>query len=263
RGRGFLLGVELVDPRDGVSFLPIEMDVAGIVDDTAFDNGLLVTSTHPQADGFAGDQTLLAPAYTSTDEELAEMVERFAATIADAEPSGIRTGAADLVVRPDTTALYEVTWRPGWRVGLATPSWPDGSPCDLAAREVYRRVVDDVAELGYEVRAALEYEIRLWDGDGQPLSSGISYSLAEIGRYRELVDRLAPALAAMGIELSAVHTEAGPGLLELNLAPGGGIDAADQACLLKFAVKDLAATLGLRASFLAKTNPGEEGSSGH
>jgi glutamine synthetase len=29
------------------------------------------------------------------------------------------------------------------------------------------------------------------------------------------------------------------------------------------AVKDLAATMGLRASFLAKTNPGEEGSSGH
>src|SRR5437879_10876395 len=29
------------------------------------------------------------------------------------------------------------------------------------------------------------------------------------------------------------------------------------------AVKDVAATVGLKASFLAKTNPGEEGSSGH
>jgi adenosylmethionine-8-amino-7-oxononanoate aminotransferase len=28
RGRGFLLGVELVDPRDGSSFLPVEMDAA-------------------------------------------------------------------------------------------------------------------------------------------------------------------------------------------------------------------------------------------
>jgi glutamine synthetase len=183
--------------------------------------------------------------------------------IADYERFGIRTGAADLVVQPDPTTLYELTWRAGWRVCLATPSWPDGSPCDLASREVYRRVLGDVAELGYEVRAALEYEIRLWDAGGGPLSSGISYSLAEIGRYQQLVDRLVPALSAMGIELSAVHTEAGPGLLELNLAPGGGVDAADQACLLKFAVKDLAATMGLRASFLAKTNPGEEGSSGH
>jgi adenosylmethionine-8-amino-7-oxononanoate aminotransferase len=85
RGRGFLLGVELVDPRDGTSFLPVELDVAAIVDDTAFAHGLLVTSTHPQADGFVGDQVLLGPAYTSTEAELAEMTERFAATIVDVE----------------------------------------------------------------------------------------------------------------------------------------------------------------------------------
>jgi len=85
RGKGFLLGVELVDPRDGESFLPVELDVAALVDDTAFSHELLVTSTHPQADGYAGDQTLLAPAYVSTDEELAEMVERFAVTIRDVE----------------------------------------------------------------------------------------------------------------------------------------------------------------------------------
>jgi adenosylmethionine-8-amino-7-oxononanoate aminotransferase len=85
RGRGFLLGVELVDPRDGESFLPVDLDVAALVDDTAFEHGVLVTSTHPQADGYAGDQTLLAPAYVSTDEELGEMVGRFAATIRDVE----------------------------------------------------------------------------------------------------------------------------------------------------------------------------------
>jgi adenosylmethionine-8-amino-7-oxononanoate aminotransferase len=91
RGRGFLLGVELVDPRDRTSFLPVDLDVASLVDDTAFEHGLLVTSTHPQADGFAGDQVLLAPAYTSTDAELAEMVERLATTMRDVER---RVGAA-------------------------------------------------------------------------------------------------------------------------------------------------------------------------
>jgi glutamine synthetase len=35
------------------------------------------------------------------------------------------------------------------------------------------------------------------------------------------------------------------------------------AALVKFAVKELASSMGLRASFLAKTMPGEEGSSGH
>jgi adenosylmethionine-8-amino-7-oxononanoate aminotransferase len=85
RGRGFLLGVDLVDPRGGETFLPNELDAAELVDQTAFEHGLLVTSTHSTPDGFAGDATLLAPAFTSTDEELAEMLERFAATIAKVE----------------------------------------------------------------------------------------------------------------------------------------------------------------------------------
>jgi adenosylmethionine-8-amino-7-oxononanoate aminotransferase len=81
RGRGFLLGVELVDPRDGGSFLPVELPVDELVDQIAFEHGVLVTSTHPQADGLAGDQVLLAPAYVSTDDELSQMIERFSAAL--------------------------------------------------------------------------------------------------------------------------------------------------------------------------------------
>ena len=183
--------------------------------------------------------------------------------ITDYERFGIRTGAADLLVTPDDGTLRDLTWRPGWRICLATPTWPDGSPCDFASREVFRAVVDDVGSLGYDVMAAIEYEVRIWDERGSPLSSGISYSLHEIGRYERFVDALVGALRALDVELSAVHTEAGPGLLELNLAPGRGLAAADGAVLAKFATKQVAASMGLRASFLAKTVPGEEGSSGH
>jgi adenosylmethionine-8-amino-7-oxononanoate aminotransferase len=85
RGRGFLLGIELVDPRDGESFLPERLDAAALVDSTALEHDLLVTSSHATPDGYAGDQTLLAPAFTSTDDELAEIVARVAATIGDVE----------------------------------------------------------------------------------------------------------------------------------------------------------------------------------
>jgi glutamine synthetase len=183
--------------------------------------------------------------------------------IEDYERFGIRTGAADLVVRPEEDTLRELAWRPGWRLCLATPSWPDGSPCAFASREVYRSVLEDVRNLGYEAMAAIEYEIRLWNEHDQPLSSGISYSLNEVGRFDRFVDDLVRALQRLAVELSAVHTEAGPGLLELNLAPARGLAAADTAAFVKFATKQVAASLGLRASFLAKTVPGEEGSSGH
>ena len=85
RGRGFLLGVELVDPRDGSSFLPDELDAAALVEQAALDNGLLIVATHSTADGYAGDQVLVAPAFTATDSELAEMVERLAAAIGAVE----------------------------------------------------------------------------------------------------------------------------------------------------------------------------------
>ncbi|HEX5937634.1 MAG TPA: glutamine synthetase family protein [Actinomycetota bacterium] len=183
--------------------------------------------------------------------------------IEDYESFGIKTGAADLIVQPDADTLRELSWRPGWKICLATPCWPDGSPCDYATREVYRSVLDDVTDVGYDVMAAIEYEVRIWDEHGDPLSSGISYSLHEVGRYDRFVDALVDALHHLDVELSAVHTEAGPGLLELNLAPGRGLAAADGATLVKFAAKQVASTMDLRASFLAKTVPGEEGSSGH
>jgi glutamine synthetase len=183
--------------------------------------------------------------------------------IADYERFGIRTGAADLVVRPEPDTIRELRWRPGWRICLATPSWPDGSPCDIATREVFRGALSQMDELGYDVLAAIEYEIRIFDGEGAPLSSGISYSLHEIERYDRFVGTLVDALDGLGVTLAAVHTEAGPGLLELNLEPGRGVGAADAAALTKFATKQVASSLGLRASFLAKTAPGEEGSSGH
>jgi adenosylmethionine-8-amino-7-oxononanoate aminotransferase len=79
RGHGYLLGVEFVDPRDGSSFLPPELRVAGRIDDVCLERGLVILSTQPTRDGYAGDQSLFAPPFTTTDDELGEMVARFAA----------------------------------------------------------------------------------------------------------------------------------------------------------------------------------------
>jgi adenosylmethionine-8-amino-7-oxononanoate aminotransferase len=81
RGHGFLLGVSFVDPRDGESFLPPDLRAAGRIDAAAFERGLITLSTMPTRDGFAGDQTLFAPPFTSTDQELAQMVTRFAESV--------------------------------------------------------------------------------------------------------------------------------------------------------------------------------------
>src|SRR6266545_1239483 len=55
--------------------------VGARIDEAAFERGLIVLSTQPTRDGYAGDQTLFAPPFTTTDEELAEMVSRFTDTV--------------------------------------------------------------------------------------------------------------------------------------------------------------------------------------
>ncbi|MDP9341106.1 MAG: aminotransferase class III-fold pyridoxal phosphate-dependent enzyme [Actinomycetota bacterium] len=99
RGHGYLLGVSFVDPRDGESLLPRELRVAARIDDAAFGRALITLSTQPTRDGYAGDQTLFAPPFTTTDGDLEEMVSRFAGAVrevaaeVDAELAATSTGA--------------------------------------------------------------------------------------------------------------------------------------------------------------------------
>jgi adenosylmethionine-8-amino-7-oxononanoate aminotransferase len=95
RGHGFLLGVEYVDPRDGTSFLPPGLGVAGRIDDLALERGLITLSTQPTGDGYAGDQSLFAPAFTAGEDELAEMVSRFAAVVGDVAEAAERELASE------------------------------------------------------------------------------------------------------------------------------------------------------------------------
>jgi adenosylmethionine-8-amino-7-oxononanoate aminotransferase len=81
RGRGFLLGISYVDPCDGESFLDPSLDVARKIDTEARDRQLVIYSTQPTRDGFAGDQTLLAPAFVASDSELDEIVQRVSDTV--------------------------------------------------------------------------------------------------------------------------------------------------------------------------------------
>jgi adenosylmethionine-8-amino-7-oxononanoate aminotransferase len=87
RGHGYLLGVEYVDPRDHESFLPADLGVAGRIDDVALEHELVILSTQPTGDGYAGDQSLFAPPFTATDAELDEMVARFAAVLREVAAS--------------------------------------------------------------------------------------------------------------------------------------------------------------------------------
>ena len=84
RGRGFLFGVEYAQP-DTMEMFPSSYRASWRVEQEAYKRGLIVYSVAPNADGYVGDSTLLSPAFIATEEELTEMVKRFADSVKSAQ----------------------------------------------------------------------------------------------------------------------------------------------------------------------------------
>ena len=82
RGQGFLFGITYRD--DEHRFLDPSLRLARRIDVAALGERLLVYSTQPTADGYMGDQTMLAPSFETTDEDFAEIARRLSLAIARA-----------------------------------------------------------------------------------------------------------------------------------------------------------------------------------
>ena len=77
RGRGFLIGVELVRDRITRAPFPAGRALAETIGQCAFEDGLICYASGGNVDGLAGDVILLAPPYIASDAELEEIIERF------------------------------------------------------------------------------------------------------------------------------------------------------------------------------------------
>jgi glutamine synthetase len=170
----------------------------------------------------------------------------------------------DLRLVPDLATLVVDPWRPGWASCLAFTRWRDGSPCNVAPRDVCAAALTDLEEIGVTMHAAFEYEFRLYDREtGRLATPAASYSQQLLADLSGFVEDVAQATRVADIDLQAFHTEAGQGLVELAVAPRDGLRAADTAVRLRGCVQEAAARHGMRASFAAKPVAKEEGSGGH
>jgi glutamine synthetase len=177
---------------------------------------------------------------------------------------GLNGGAKDLLLRPDLSTLRPMPWFPDAQVLLGDLHETDGLPCEVSPRQVLRRALAALSERGLSVRAAFEFEFRLFRRGGwEPATAGPSYSPLALSEVAEFVGTLRRYADALRLGLCVVHTEGAPGLIEVNVDPQDGLIAADTAALLRLAAAEAARAHGLRASFLAKPFAGQEGSSAH
>lgn len=76
RGRGYLIGVELVRDRATREPLPPERAFSQALVKRAFEDGLIIYPCAGHVGGMAGDTVIVAPPYNATDAELTELVDR-------------------------------------------------------------------------------------------------------------------------------------------------------------------------------------------
>lgn len=145
----------------------------------------------------------------------------------------------------------------------------------ICPRGALRRVLARAAAMGFEAKAAFEYEFFLFEEtpdsvrakgyrDLKPLTPGFfGYSVLRSSVHAELYRDLLALCRDMDFPLEGLHTETGPGVLEAAITVDAALEAADKAVLFKTFAKVFAQRRGLMATFMAKWSPDWPGQSGH
>jgi hypothetical protein len=81
RGRGYLIGIELVRDRGTKEPFPAEQALSHRIGRRAFENGLICYPCAGNVGGVLGDTILVAPPYNASDPELSELIDKLAAAV--------------------------------------------------------------------------------------------------------------------------------------------------------------------------------------
>ena len=165
----------------------------------------------------------------------------------------------DMRLKADPFTLRRIDDRVGRAVCNVMTA--DGLPWLGDPRTALQRVVDDLGELAAGYTAGAEVEFYLLDGTRPIDGAGYFNEADSIGI--SLVREAADQLSAFGVDVDGCHLEAGPGQYELDLAPHAPVALADALVLAKRVIHGVAASAGLRATFMPQPIAGEAGSGMH
>ena len=88
RGRGFLIGIELVRDRATKQPFPRERALSQSIGGRAFEDGLIIYPCAGHVGGVMGDTIIVAPPYNAGEAELAELIEKLTGAIGRALAAG-------------------------------------------------------------------------------------------------------------------------------------------------------------------------------
>ncbi len=165
----------------------------------------------------------------------------------------------------DVSTARVVPWQRDTGLVLCDFERVDGAgPVAYLPRNMLKTVLGALDDHGFSTRCAVELEFMLFDEtesscvekhfqDLTPLwSLPEAYSLTKLGKFEDIIRQFRDDLEGFGLPIETWNVEAGPGQVEMNMPPSDALTAADRGFLFKHAVKEVAATMDLTASFIPK-----------
>lgn len=186
----------------------------------------------------------------------------------DFELASWETGFADLRTVPDLSTLRALPHARRTALVFADAVHPDGSPVELAPRQMLRGQLDRLAGHGLAVKAGLETEFVLCHGTYEqaqqagfrglrPVTAdNLDYTLRHPAPLTRFFDRVQGALDGAGTPVEAVKTEGAPGQVEITFPYGDPMRAADGHVVFKQVVRDVAERCRMAPTFMASPETG-------
>jgi glutamine synthetase len=163
----------------------------------------------------------------------------------------------DMQVFPDLGTLRVVPWERDTALCLAD-CWLDGGPLESDPRGILKRAIAYAKEHGLEMSVGHELEFfllrRVGDGAFEPYqpAPGLVYRMDPRVDPAGVVRAMEDNVRGLGLPFVCVNHEYDPSQWEINTRFAGALAAADDAYLLKLAIKETAAMHGLLATFIGR-----------
>jgi glutamine synthetase len=172
----------------------------------------------------------------------------------------------DMKVYPDLSTLKVVPWESETAVCMANVEF-DGESLAVDPRGILKRAVAELDKRGFTAACGHELEFFLLrqgpSGYEQYAATpGLVYTHTPAVDTQGVVREMEDAVSALGLPYVCSNQEYFGSQWEINLKYAEALEAADDAHLLKLAIKEIAAKHGLIATFMGKPLDGE-GTSGY
>ncbi len=189
--------------------------------------------------------------------------------------TGWHTGYPDQPCRIDLSTFRVIPWQDNIPFFIADFSKKDSTGLAACPRTLLKKIASECSDMGFLPAFSQEFEWFNFNETPkslqekeftkiQTITPGMfGYSIIRPALYADYNNDLFNLLTKFDIPIEGLHTETGPGVYEAAIIYDEVLKAADNATLLKTAVKEIAYKHGIMASFMAKWNMSLPGCSGH